>query len=501
MITTSNYYSITKNIDFNTFPEAIKKGHECVNETTQNGADWSAYNISSTVHQVMDTYFSKLDAQLNKTASTAIPQTTTHTTAVTQTVAPKKNIQRILKKNKSSQVATSSSNVPPSNEDDTTNFVERIPDELRFMKRYVLLHGKTKTKEELLRFINSLQKAILEKRIRKTSSYAKEVKYMQDKLIATYNEMGKAILIKISDDVVKNFTAITSGEKVLTSIQFIKKYIRLNGKKVDKKEVERLVLQMERATKNKKLKETDAYSKPLKKIFANLNNYLNNMRNEPLQIEKSELNGLNELLGHCGCEALHGFEEENEFGTNEKPVVMNSMDFANLKFSTLGLKGKWLDLIGDPSSNFTAMVFGKPKMGKSYLCVDFAGYLARNHAKVLYVAKEEGLDLTLQKKLNDKNVKHPNLFVANELPTSLVAYDFIYLDSVNKLNLQPDDLNRLKKMNPTKSFIFVFQTTKEGNFRGANSFQHDVDAVIEIPERGKAVQFGRFNQGGEMKIF
>ncbi len=140
-------------------------------------------------------------------------------------------------------------------------------------------------------------------------------------------------------------------------------------------------------------------------------------------------------------------------------------------------------------------------MGKSYLCVDFAGYLARNHGKVLYVAKEEGLDLTLQKKLNDKDVKHPNLFVANELPTSLSQFDFIFLDSVNKLGLQPEDLTRLKKQNPTKSFIFVFQSTKEGNFRGANSFQHDVDVVIEVPERGKAVQFGRFSQGGEISIF
>jgi hypothetical protein len=157
--------------------------------------------------------------------------------------------------------------------------------------------------------------------------------------------------------------------------------------------------------------------------------------------------------------------------------------------------------MGDPSSNFTAMVFGKPKMGKSYLCIDFAGYLARNHGRVLYVAKEEGLDLTLQKKLNDKNVKHPNLFVANELPSSLNNYDFIFLDSVNKLGLQPEDLTRLKKANPTKSFIFVFQSTKEGNFRGANSFQHDVDVVIEIPEQGKAIQFGRFNQGGEINIF
>ncbi len=137
----------------------------------------------------------------------------------------------------------------------------------------------------------------------------------------------------------------------------------------------------------------------------------------------------------------------------------------------------------------------------SYLCIDFAGYLARNHGKVLYVAKEEGLDYTLQQKLDDKAVAHPNLFVSSILPESLSAYDFIFLDSVNKLGLQPEDLNRLKALNPTKSFIFIFQSTKDGNFRGANSFQHDVDVVIEVPERGKAVQFGRFNQGGEINIF
>ena len=102
------------------------------------------------------------------------------------------------------------------------------------------------------------------------------------------------------------------------------------------------------------------------------------------------------------------------------------------------------------------MVFGKPKMGKSYLCIDFAGYLARNHGKVLYIAKEEGLDMTLQKKLNEKNVTHPNLFVSAVLPASLAAYDFIFLDSVNRLGLQPDDLNNVRMQNPYKSFIFIF---------------------------------------------
>jgi hypothetical protein len=239
-------------------------------------------------------------------------------------------------------------------------------------------------------------------------------------------------------------------------------------------------------------RKTNLYFTELITITKNLETFLDNPSMKVLSIEKNELNGLEGILG-CTCSQLNGIYE--------KPAIMNSMDFANMQFETIGLKGKWLDLIGDPSSNFTAMVFGKPKMGKSYLCIDFAGYLARNHGKVLYVAKEEGLDMTLQKKLNDKDVAHPNLFVASILPENLSAYDFIFLDSVNKLGLSPEDLSRLKAFNPTKSFIFIFQATKMGAFRGANTFQHDVDVVIEVPVRGKAVQMGRFNQGGETDIF
>lgn len=100
-------------------------------------------------------------------------------------------------------------------------------------------------------------------------------------------------------------------------------------------------------------------------------------------------------------------------------------------------------------------------MGKLYLCVDFAGYLARNHGKVLYIAKEEGLDMTLQEKRKAKDVAHPNLFVAEEIPRDLSLYDFILFDSVNKLGLSVQDLETLKRANTGKSFIYIFQTTKD----------------------------------------
>lgn len=181
--------------------------------------------------------------------------------------------------------------------------------------------------------------------------------------------------------------------------------------------------------------------------------------------------------------------------------IMPSTDFAKLQFNTIGFKDRWLAFIGDPAPGFTAMVFGMPKMGKSYLCVDFAGYLARNHGKVLYVAKEEKLDKTLQDKLREKDVAHENLSVADGIPADLSPYHFIFLDSVNKLGLTPKDLEKLKASNKGKSFIYVFQATKAGKFKGNNEFQHDVDVVIEVPEIGKAVQYGRFNQGGETDIF
>ncbi len=63
------------------------------------------------------------------------------------------------------------------------------------------------------------------------------------------------------------------------------------------------------------------------------------------------------------------------------------------------------------------------------------------------------------------------------------------------------ELEELEERYPDKSFIYVFQTVKTGAFRGDNAFQHHVDVVVEVPQKGKAVQYGRFNQGGELNIF
>ncbi|MFN8291013.1 MAG: hypothetical protein U0U70_12220 [Chitinophagaceae bacterium] len=488
MITIDNYVNKVNALDLSSLPDALKKGHEFVLKATNNGSSWVSYHSSEPIKKTVDMYLAKLNEFVSSTAKAEKKQT--------KKIAERKRHDEVIKETMRRQGITkpakSKKNDDAIPSEDGPQLVEKIPEELRFIRRFVNLNGKTKSKDDLVRFINGLQKSILEKRIRKTSAYAAQVKYIQESLVKTFNTMKAKIKLEVNSKTLNEFKDLLGGEKIYPSIQLLKKYINLNGKAGMKEKAMKLVKQMETAAKKRKVRKGDVYEAPLQQAYKNLREFINDKKQKTLLIEQRELNGLEGVLG-CACNQLNG--------TPEMPAIMNSMDFANMQFETIGLKGKWFDLIGDPSSNFTAMVFGKPKMGKSYLCIDFAGYLARNHGKVLYVAKEEGLDMTLQKKLNDKDVAHPNLYVASVLPENLLPYNFIFLDSVSRLGLTPEDLNRLKALNPSKSFIFIFQTTKLGAFRGANTFQHDVDVVIEVPEPGKAVQMGRFNQGGEMDIF
>jgi hypothetical protein len=475
MINPENYLSKIQGVEITAMPMPLQKGHEFLMKATANATDWNTYHNSTAIRKTIQLYFERLSDYL----SSATKKESKKPSKQNDQPASPKSVTQKPSKSKASKV------VPD------VQLVERMPDELRFIKRYVNLDGKTKTKEDILRFINSLQKAIVEKRIRKTSPYSEQIKYVQVRLIEVYNAMKGKIKLELKPETADALRKLTGGEKVMASIGFIKRYISMNEKPGMKEKASQLLDQINKAYEKGKITDSDPYIVEIHELKKNLKSFITDKTIKTLEIEQATLNGLEGILG-CACQSLNGVS---------KPRIMNSVDFANMEFDTLGFTGKWLELIGDPSSNFTAMVYGKPKMGKSYLCVDFAGYLARNHGRVLYVAKEEGLDMTLQKKLAEKAVAHPNLDVSSFLPINLSKYDFIFLDSVNRLGLLPEDLNRLKSQNPTKSFVFIFQSTKDGNFRGANSFQHDVDVVIEVPQRGKAVQMGRFNQGGEVSIF
>ena len=498
MLNYTNYFDNVKKLDFSSLPSSIQQTHRWIIKITDAGQDWSEYLESDGIREAIDIYFEKADKYVKQSDGTDRTNT--------RKQSSKKNISenRINDQPPKSRSNRGQSTKPGMDaRENPAGEVEHLDEEVKFIKRYVSLHGKTKEDKQLLNFINSLQRAIIERKIKKTSRFAEQIRYIQDNVIRVYNSMGKTISIKIKEDKLNEFRAIIESEKVRFSVSYIKRYISMQGKLITKEKAKKLLDIIERAISKNQIPANDLYINKISQLQTCLINFISKeSKIKTLPINSATLNGWQDALGGCGCGkgtgqifGLSGFE-----GGNIAPeVIMNSEDFAKAKFKTLGFKGKWLDLIGDPAANFTAMIFGKPKLGKSHLALDFAGYLARNFGYTLYVANEEKLQHTLQAKIN--SVKHPNLDVTGSLPADLSPYSFIFLDSVTYLGLKPDDLRNLREKYPEKSFIFVFQTTKQGNFKGENAFQHDVDIVIEVPEKGHAVQMGRYNQGGEMNIF
>ncbi len=71
---------------------------------------------------------------------------------------------------------------------------------------------------------------------------------------------------------------------------------------------------------------------------------------------------------------------------------------------------------------------------------------------------------------------------------------------MSKAGLELEDLVQLKSSHPRTSFVFIFHSTKQGQFRGGNALSHEVDVIIEV-EPGLVQSSGRFHAGGELRLW
>jgi hypothetical protein len=197
----------------------------------------------------------------------------------------------------------------------------------------------------------------------------------------------------------------------------------------------------------------------------------------------------------------------SEVMTGTDGGIMSAGQLLRYKYDEVPFTGEWLAFVGRPSVKFHAMIYGRPKQGKSILSVKWAKYLSENFGRVLYVASEEGFSKTLQKKVAEFAMDNNNLDFANfrdfeqiKAAVNAGSYKFVFIDSVNFIKITPEDVEDIKAENPTTAFITIQQATKSGQFRGSQEFAHNCDVVIRV-ENGIAYQQGRFAEHTEMAIF
>ena len=485
MLNTNNYFQKSQSIDWESLPEALSKGNKLVEGASQN--NWAAYNSNENIKRVVDAYFQKLSDYLDKNPS-----------APTQKSMPAKVVKTEPKTASPAKPAPAPKKVPEKKaaaekEEYDSEDVEHIDTDVQFIKRYATMHGKVKSQAQILTLIHSLQKAILERRIKKDSPYAKEIELMQNQLIGCYEKMGDMAEIKIDSKNLKRYLQIAHSQEGMLSVALLKAYVALNGKRDIKDKAERLFNRIKKAVEQGKITKSDKYANKLNEAFGTLKNYIDG-NPAMLTINKTQLNGLMGILGEdlFQKKSLNGYDDDNG-------MIVSSGELLAMDFQTIGLKGKYKELIGDPSVGFTAMVYGLPKSGKSTMCLDFANYLAAHHGKVLFCAVEEGFGYTLKEKIERLKAHHSNLYITDRVPENISDFDFVFIDSVSKAGMDVNDIDQIRKLHPNTSFIFIYHTTKEGKFKGVNEHAHEVDVIVQV-DKGKATSTGRFNAGGSMDI-
>jgi len=395
--------------------------------------------------------------------------------------------------------------------------------EVRIIKRFILLDNKKKTRDQVLAFFNSLKRAILTKKIRKTSKYATEIKHIQKSLEEIYNGMVKnnssTVLLQLSKTdkrVLEAYGKIAKSQYKRTSVLLLSRYIGIHGKSNVKEKATALLKAIKNAEKANKIPDNDPYKEELNKAKASITTYIGE-HSSALRISTADLKGLQGIPGlKCPFQSGEGskdaspksknIEDQDNHklsGIEQAPEIISSTELSNMDLRTMGFTGKWLSLIGDPSSPFLLMFWAKPGMGKSTLAIELAKYMATDfNKKVLFASIEEGFNFTTKEKFERLDAIHPNISITKELPGDLSQFDVVAIDSITRAKLTTDEFIAIKNQNPQITFILIFQATVDGNYRGSKEWEHEVDVSVYINENGYATASkSRFGGQGTVKVF
>ena len=184
----------------------------------------------------------------------------------------------------------------------------------------------------------------------------------------------------------------------------------------------------------------------------------------------------------------------------------SALDFRNKKINTIKFKRDYRQLLGLPPEDFYMIVHGQSGHGKSYWAIQFAEYFQRNHGKVLYYAAEQrGDNLALQNMMNEIEAtfyheKEPRKLTVPQIIKDANNYDLLVFDSFNEMDFSPEDVRTIRQSGKA-AIVGILQSTKDGQFKGNNTWLHDTDIMVRIENRtANTDQKGRYKQAGPKTI-
>ena len=106
-----------------------------------------------------------------------------------------------------------------------------ISEEIRFIRRFLWLDGKNRSKESIKRLLFSLQKAMVERRIRKNSPYADEIRKIHDQLWKiVVDDQIQSFIVELDPKLKAHYKEIVNSQSVKEAVKLLKRFIPLQGK-------------------------------------------------------------------------------------------------------------------------------------------------------------------------------------------------------------------------------------------------------------------------------
>jgi hypothetical protein len=574
MITKQNYFEKVRAIPFSKLPENLKKAFLFVQQATENHTTWKFYSQHNDIKLKVDKYFALLNEHLNHQPQKIITEATAKICAkdfirvyvhrgdsyeslvkshmgaangeyhaeinqkkiiITEVQKQKVKFSFLLKSiydeltkevtnnngNKKPKVSEKekpnrNSQAAPGNKTalrinyEHSKPSERIDDEIKFIKRCLSLHGKRKSKAQVLSFINALQRAIVEKRIRKTSKYAKEIMQIQKQLLTAYSVMKNEQTLELGTSTIKRFSDIVGSVRIRQSTNYIKRFVGIQGKNITKDKAKRLLDAVLTAIETNKITKADPYYSNIMKMGNALNQFIETAKeDDTLEIHQQALNGLNGVLG-CNCDCQINKGKKNHpinglDGLEETPQVMSVEDVKQKKYNSVPLGDKWKELLGEICLPTHLFVYGSGGSGKTSFALLFTQHLATLGYKILYVAGEQFDTPPFTKLLNQLNITAgDNYKIVAKLDTLNPAnFDFVVLDTKDSLEIDTMEFLKLKEQYNKQSFIVVSHGIKTGEFKGKEQWRNIVDIMV-YGEHG-IIRTGqdknRWGGAGEMLIY
>lgn len=182
--------------------------------------------------------------------------------------------------------------------------------------------------------------------------------------------------------------------------------------------------------------------------------------------------------------------------------IVDASALAGMHFRTFELTDRYKREFHKLNSDTQAMIWGSPGHGKTVWALQFAQYLAEKlNLKTLYIADEEFGRSTFSEKIRDFKIGNPNLHFAKRLDESVIdQYDAVFFDSINSIGMSIKDYQKFVDRHPGKLYVLIVQSTKDGDFRGGNDWEHEVDVAGEIRNRQLILHKNRFDKHNPEKM-